>query len=56
MQLADVDALSPENVEKPYALDRLENARFAPGANDFSHNPMFIARGLRALHLEFDAR
>jgi cytochrome P450 len=37
-------------------LDRLENPRFAPGENDFSHNPMFIARGLRHLHLEFDAR
>jgi len=37
-------------------LDRLENVRFAPGSNDFSHNPMFIARGLRYLHLEFDAR
>jgi cytochrome P450 len=37
-------------------LDRLENVRFAPGRNDFSHNPMFIARGLRYLHLEFDAR
>jgi cytochrome P450 len=37
-------------------LDRLENVRFTPGLNDFSHNPMFIARGLRALHLEFDAR
>jgi cytochrome P450 len=37
-------------------LDRLDNVRFAPDANDFSHNPMFIARGLRYLHLEFDAR
>jgi cytochrome P450 len=37
-------------------LDRLDNVRFAPGLNDFSHNPMFIARGLRHLHLEFDAR
>jgi len=35
-------------------LDRLENVRFAPGRNDFRHNPMFIARGLRELHLEFD--
>jgi cytochrome P450 len=35
-------------------LDRLENVRFAPGLNDFSHNPMFIARGLRSLHLDFD--
>ena len=37
-------------------LDRLDNIRFAPGLNDFSHNPMFIARGLCHLHLEFDAR
>jgi len=36
-------------------LDRLKNLRFAPGRNDFRHNPMFIARGLRELHLEFDA-
>jgi cytochrome P450 len=36
-------------------LDRLQNVRFAPGKNDFRHNPMFIARGLRELHLEFDA-
>jgi len=36
-------------------LDRLANVRFAPGKNDFRHQPMFIARGLRELHLEFDA-
>jgi len=35
-------------------LDRLQNIRFAPGKNDFKHNPMFIARGLRNLYLEFD--
>ena len=37
-------------------LDRLDGLHFAPGRNDFAHNPMFIARGLRQLHLEFDAR
>ncbi|MDP6978033.1 MAG: cytochrome P450 [Myxococcota bacterium] len=36
-------------------LDRLENPRFAEGKNDFTHNPMFIARGLKKLYLEFDA-
>ena len=36
-------------------LDRLKGLRFAPGKNDFAHNPMFIARGLRELHMEFDA-
>ncbi|MCP5059971.1 MAG: cytochrome P450 [bacterium] len=36
-------------------LDRLKNPRFADGKNDFKHNPMFIARGLRKLYLEFDA-
>ena len=37
-------------------LDRLQNPRFVPGRNDFGHNPMFIARGLRELWLAFDAR
>jgi len=36
-------------------LDRLENVRFAPGKNDFAHNSMFIARGLKKLCLEFDS-
>jgi cytochrome P450 len=36
-------------------LDRLKGLRFTPGKNDFAHNPMFIARGLRELHMEFDA-
>ncbi|MBW2420994.1 MAG: cytochrome P450 [Deltaproteobacteria bacterium] len=35
-------------------LDRLPNLRFAPGRNDFAHSPMFITRGLRELHLQFD--
>ncbi len=35
-------------------LDRLRGARFTPGRNDFKHNPIFIARSLRALHLDFD--
>jgi cytochrome P450 len=35
-------------------LDRLQNVRFAEGKNDFLHNPIYIARGLRNLHLEFD--
>jgi cytochrome P450 len=35
-------------------LDRLTGVRFAPGRNDFRHNTMFIARGLRELWLEFD--
>jgi cytochrome P450 len=35
-------------------LDRLGEVRFAPGKNDFRHNPIFIARALCALHLEFD--
>jgi hypothetical protein len=28
---------------------------YCTGKNDFRHCPMFIARGLRELHLEFDA-
>lgn len=36
-------------------LDRFDELRFASGRNDFSHNPMFIARGLKKLYLEFDA-
>jgi cytochrome P450 len=36
-------------------LDRFQDVRFAPGKNDFRHNPIFIARSLRALYLEFDA-
>ena len=35
-------------------VDRLRNLRFTAGKNDLTHNPMFIARGLRKLHLEFD--
>jgi cytochrome P450 len=34
-------------------LDRFRDVRFAPGRNDFKHNSMFIARGLKKLHLEF---
>ncbi len=34
-------------------LDRFREVRFAPGRNDFKHNSMFIARGLRELHLEY---
>jgi cytochrome P450 len=33
-------------------LDRFREIRFAPGRNDFKHNSMFIARGLKELHLE----
>ncbi len=36
-------------------LGRLHNLRLAPGANDFTHTPSFTLRGLRALHIEFDA-
>jgi cytochrome P450 len=36
-------------------LARLPNLRLAPGANDFRHVPSFILRGLRELHVEFDA-
>jgi cytochrome P450 len=36
-------------------LDRFQEVRFAPGRNDFKHNSMFIARGLKKLYLEFRA-
>lgn len=35
-------------------LQRLRNPRFAPGRNDFQHQPSFYLRGLKALHLVFD--
>jgi cytochrome P450 len=35
-------------------LDRLHGARFTPGKNDFKHNPIFIARSLCMLHIDFD--
>jgi cytochrome P450 len=37
-----------------HVLRRLPGLRLAPGANDFTHVPMFTMRALRALHLEFD--
>ena len=37
----------------PCVASRLgENSGMLP---DFAHNPVFIARGLRELHMEFDA-
>lgn len=37
-------------------LTSLENLRLAPGRNDFAHNRSIYIRGLKALHLEFDAQ
>src|SRR6266446_3952243 len=36
-------------------LTRMQNIRLAAGKNDFAHTPSFILRGLKKLHLEFDA-
>jgi len=36
-------------------LVRLKNIRLAPKLNDFRHVPSLILRGLRELHIEFDA-
>lgn len=36
-------------------LGRTRNLRFAAAGNDFTHMPSFILRGLKQLHLEFDA-
>ena len=36
-------------------LRELPGLRLAPGKNDFAHHPSLILRGLRELHLEFDA-
>ena len=36
-------------------LTRMPVIRFAAGKNDFAHTPSFILRGLRELHLEFEA-
>jgi cytochrome P450 len=35
-------------------LQRITNLRYKPGANDFSHHPNLVLRGLKALHVEFD--
>ncbi len=36
-------------------LERLSSLRYQPDRNDFSHHPSMILRGLKALHIEFDA-
>lgn len=36
-------------------LDRLDNIRLAPGKNDFQQAQSFMLRGLRALHIEYEA-
>ena len=36
-------------------LARVENLAFLPGANDFTHHPSMILRGLKQLHVSFDA-
>jgi cytochrome P450 len=36
-------------------LRALPGLRFEPGRNDFAHHPSLILRGLRELHLRFDA-
>ncbi len=38
-----------------FLLERVTNLRFKPGANDFSHHPNLVLRGLKALQVEFDA-
>ena len=34
---------------------RIHNSAFAPGRNDFTHHPSLLLRGLKKLHIEFDA-
>ena len=36
-------------------LTRMSNIRVAAGKNDFAHTSSFILRGLKELHLEFEA-
>lgn len=35
-------------------LERVTGLRYKQGANDFSHHPNLVLRGLKALHVEFD--
>ncbi|MYI85870.1 MAG: cytochrome P450 [Dehalococcoidia bacterium] len=44
-----------QNIATEVLIDRLDNIRFAPGKNDFTHQPG-IMLGLYELHLEFDKR
>ena len=36
-------------------LDRMTNFRLAEGKNDFAYEDTFVLRGLKSLHVEFDA-
>ena len=44
-----------QNIAAEILIDRLDNIRFAPDKNDFTHQPG-IMLGLYELHLEFDKR
>ena len=44
-----------QNIATQVLIERLDNIRFAPGKNDFTHQPG-IMLGLYELHLEFDKR
>ena len=37
-------------------VDRVEDMRFVPGANDFTIAPNFALRALKELHIEFTAK
>ena len=37
----------------PVWQSRLADLRLTPGANDFSHQPGFVLRALRSLHISF---
>ena len=37
-------------------VDRVDDIRFIPGANDFKVAPNFSLRALQELHVEFDAK
>jgi hypothetical protein len=37
-------------------IERIRAFRLAEGANDLRHNPSFIVRALKELHVEFDRR
>jgi hypothetical protein len=64
VRLDDLDLTDPAVQENWYlAYDtlrdqapvwsRLADLRLTPGANDFSHQPGFVLRALRSLHISF---
>ena len=49
--------LAKEEMVQTFALlpTRMHNLRFSKDRNDFTHHPNMLLRGLKELHLEFDA-